>query len=64
MSRLVDVPVTLVHQTEKAILIRLDDDETKVWLAKSQVEFSENDPRPGVTTVTLPENLALEKGMI
>lgn len=55
-SNLIDLPARLVHQTEKAWL--LDTGEKKpVWIAKSAAEFDGE-------TLTLPEPLALEKGLI
>jgi len=78
-SDLVDITVCLHAESKKgmketgAIRISNDGDDTKAqWLPKSQVEFSLTGKRqrskqgPGVeiVTVTLPEWLAKEKGLI
>ncbi len=55
-SDLIDLPARLVHETEKAWL--LDFGEAKpVWIPKSAAEFDGKE-------LTLPEPLALEKGLI
>lgn len=62
-SDLIDIDVKLLHKTENAILIT-QDDENKVWLPKSQIEFEEDEGGTGRVLVTLPEWLAREKGLI
>lgn len=57
-SNLVDVAVTLVHETEKAGLFDHGGSEN-VWVPKSVGEY---DAREG--TLTLPEPLAREKGLL
>ena len=59
-SDLVDIIVEVKHETDKAILV--DDGAKKVWLPKSQIEFESNGD--GTSTVTLPEWLARDKGLI
>ena len=61
-SDLVDITALLLGETDKAI--RIDGGhEAPVWLPKSQVEYERNGD--GSTfTVTLPEWLAKEKGLI
>ena len=55
-SNLIDIEARLVHETEKAWL--LDAGEKKlVWVPKSSAEFDGE-------TLTIPEPLALEKGLI
>lgn len=58
-SNVVDIDVIIVHQTERAVLVKESDGAEGVWLPLSQVEV---DTADGV--VTLPEWLALEKGLI
>jgi hypothetical protein len=60
----IDLIVTVVHKTPAAVLVRLDEDEPNVWLPLSAIELSENDPIPGVSTITLPTRLAEEKGLV
>jgi hypothetical protein len=63
-SDLVDIMVFKWRETEKAVLVGEDDEDIKraVWLPKSQIEIER---RPdGFHTVTLPESLAHEKGLI
>ena len=56
-----DVEVT--HRTENAVLVHTGNKEESVWLPVSQIEISDSG-FPGIVTVTLPEWLALEKGLI
>jgi len=55
-SNLVDIACEVLHQTEGAILI--DDGAAKTWLPKSLTQVNDDG------TVTLPEWLAQEKGLI
>lgn len=54
---LVDIAGEVRGETEKAF--RFFDGKETVWLPKSQCEWDENDK-----TMTMPEWLALEKGLI
>lgn len=63
MSRLADIDVHLLHQTEKAWLVTTSTPDEGVWIPKSQAELSETGI-PGIQTITLPEWLAQEKGLI
>lgn len=62
-SDVIDIEVQLHARTDRAILASDDGDKSKaVWLPLSQVEV---EMKPGGTaTVTLPEWLALDKGLI
>ena len=62
-SDLIDVTVQLHMLTERAILVSDDGDEKKAkWLPISQCEVLK---RPnGIAIVTMPEWLALDKGLI
>lgn len=62
-SDLIDLEMSLHHETERAILVS-DDGERKnaVWLPKSQCEFEETSP--GIVKVTLSERTATEKGLV
>ncbi|MCA0303506.1 MAG: hypothetical protein LCH95_13975 [Proteobacteria bacterium] len=61
-SDLIDISVVLVHETERAVLVDHGGAET-VWLPKSAVEI-ERDAGGRTWTVTLPERLAAEKGLL
>jgi len=62
-SDLVDVTVQLHHETERAVLVSDDGDREKaVWIPLSQCEVERR--RGGVVIVTMPEWMALEKGLI
>jgi hypothetical protein len=56
-SRLIDIAVTVLHETASAY--RIFDGTKTEWVPKSQVEYNEED---GV--VTMPEWLAKEKEFI
>lgn len=62
-STLVDIAVQVHHQTEKAILVSDDGDKEKaVWVPLSQCEVEHG--KRGTATLTLPEWMALDKGLI
>ena len=62
-SDLIDLGVELHHRTDRAVLVSDDGDRDKaVWLPLSQIEIEQME---GATyTVTLPEWLAKDKGLI
>jgi hypothetical protein len=62
-SNIVDVDVEVTARTEKAVLVHTGDKEKAVWLPLSQIEI-EPSGFAGIETVTLPEWIALEKGLI
>ena len=62
-SNIIDIDVEVTHRTEKAILVHTGDKEESVWLPLSQIEVSQSG-FAGIETVTLPEWLAKEKGLI
>lgn len=55
-SNLIDIEARLVHKTDKAWLLDVGG-EKPVWVPKSAAEFDGE-------TLTIPEPLALEKGLI
>lgn len=62
-SNLVDLTVRVHYRTEKAILVSDDGDrENAKWLPLSQIEVEEVDASTAI--VTLPEWLAVEKGLV
>lgn len=65
---MMDITCRLHAETEKAILISDDGiKDNAVWLPKSQVEFqieSSKNYNLGIITVTLPEWMAKDKGLI
>jgi len=62
-SDLIDITVQKLHETEKAVLVTDSIPEEGVWFALSQIEI-EPAAVGGLYIVTLPEWLALEKGLI
>lgn len=63
-SDIVDVTVALHYQTDKAVLV--SDDGTReraVWLPKSAIEI-EPLPNSKFFVVSLPERLAIDKGLV
>lgn len=64
-SRLADVDVRLHHETDRAWLVSVDGDrDSAVWVPKSVAEY-EPDPRHEEQgTLTLPESLARERGLV
>ena len=63
-SDLIDVACCQHAETDKAILVsETGERDDAVWLPKSQIEI-ENDSHKNFITVTLPEWLATDKGLI
>ena len=62
-SDIIDIDVAVEAKTDKAVLVHDGDKSKAVWLPLSQIEISETGIG-GIMTVTLPEWLALEKGLI
>jgi hypothetical protein len=59
----IDIDGAIEAKTEKAVLFHDGDKSKAVWLARSQIEIEETGVA-GIVTITLPEWLALEKGLI
>jgi hypothetical protein len=61
--RLTDIDVTLHHETEAAVLVSATgDSDDAVWLPKSIVE--ENSRMGTFLNITLPEKMAVDKGLV
>lgn len=63
-SNLIDIDVEVNHRTDKAVLVHTGNKEQAVWLPLSRVEIEPNAAFGGIETLTLPEPLAIEKGLI
>ena len=59
MSKLVTFEATVVHETERAVLVLSAETAHQAWVPKSVVEVYPEDD-----TVTMPENMAVEKELI
>jgi len=53
----------VMSRTEKAVLVHTGNKEEAAWLPLSQIEI-EPSGVAGIETITLPEWLALDKGLI
>lgn len=62
-SNIIDIDVEVTARTEKAVLVHTGIKEQSIWLPLSQIEI-EPSGIGGIETVTLPEWLAVEKGLI
>lgn len=64
-ARLVEIKIILIRDNpaDKAILVRADEDAIGVWLPRSAIEFEPSKARNCIT-VTMPEALAQEKGLV
>lgn len=62
-SDLIDITVHLLHETERAVLVTDSTPEHGVWLPRSQIEIEPADTG-GLHVVTLPEWLAIERGLV
>jgi hypothetical protein len=59
---LIEISCTIVRDEESDMAILIDDGDNEVWLPRSQIEYETD--KEGFTTVTLPEWLAMDKGLI
>lgn len=62
-SNIIDIDVEVTARTSRAVLVHTGNKEDAVWLPLSQIEI-EPSGVSGIETVTLPEWLALDKGLI
>lgn len=62
-SNIIDLDGAIEARTERAVLFHTGNKEEAAWLPLSQVEVAETGVG-GIFTVTLPEWLAQEKGLI
>ncbi len=62
-SDIIDIDGAIEARTEKAVLFHTGNKEEAAWLPLSQIEIEETG-FGGIFTVSLPEWLALEKGLI
>ena len=63
-SNIIDIEVEIAHRTEKAVLVHTGVRGDAVWLPLSMIEMDLDDTIPGMAIVTLPESLAMDKGLI
>lgn len=62
-SDLIDATMQLHHATDKAVLVSDDGDrDNAVWVPLSQCKIETG--KRGIVTITLPEWLAIEKGLV
>ena len=62
-SDIIDIEVQIKHRTDRAVLVETDRTAEPTWLPLSVIEI---DPvaRYGLHTVTLPERVAADRGLI
>lgn len=63
MRALIDIDVQVLHETAEAVLVTDGVPDEAVWLPKSQVELCETG-FGGIMTLTCPEWLAKDKGLL
>ena len=65
-SDLHDLTLHLHHETEKAVLVSDDGVRSRaVWLPKARIEIDRcAGPGRAIVLVTLPESLAIERGLV
>lgn len=65
MQSLLDLELIYLHDTAKAVLVAIDEMAEGVWLPKSLIEIHEcQNIRGSVMEITIPEHLAMDKGLI
>lgn len=62
-SDIIDIDGAIEARTDRAVLFHTGDKSEAAWLPRSQIEISDTGIG-GIVTVSLPEWLALEKGLI
>lgn len=62
-SDIIDIDGAIEARTEKAVLFHTGDKSDAVWLPLSQIEIGETGIA-GIVTISLPEWLAADKGLI
>lgn len=62
-SDIIDIDGAIEARTDKAVLFHTGNKEEAAWLPLSQIEVDETGV-PGIVTVSLPEWLATDKGLI
>lgn len=60
---LIDIDVEIVARTERAVLAHTGNKEEAAWLPLAQIEVASSGFE-GIHTVTIPEWLAIDKGLI
>ena len=63
-SHLVDLTLEIKHETDRAILVHDGDPDKAVWLPKSAIEIERDRKNPRFAVVTMPETLAIKKGLV
>ena len=62
-SNIIDIDGAIEARTARAVLFHTGDKSEAVWLPKSQIEICET-AFDGIFTVSMPEWLATDKGLI
>lgn len=62
-SHLVDVEMIIVHETDRAVLVKRHEHSEPIWLPKSQIEIDDIET-PGPCWIAMPTWLAEEKGLV
>ena len=63
-SNLHDIEAIYQHATARAVCVRADEDSEDVWIPLSMCEVDGDRRRGGVVTLTAPEPLLTEKGLV
>lgn len=66
-GNLIDAEVIYQHQTEKAVCVREVEGGPDIWLPLAQVEIEAKDGEPrrgGIVTLTAPDWLLIDKGLM
>ena len=62
-SNIIDIDVEVTARTDRAVLVHTGNKDEAAWLPLSQIEIASSGPA-GIETVTLPEWLAEDTGLI
>jgi hypothetical protein len=62
-SNVIDIDGEITIRTGSAVFFHTGNKSEAVWLPRSQIEINETGVA-GIVTITLPEWLALDKGLI
>ncbi|MFG6599349.1 MULTISPECIES: hypothetical protein [unclassified Sulfitobacter] len=63
-SNLQDIEVIFQHATERAVCVRADEDSDDTWIPLSQCEIDGDRVRGGIITLTAPQSILEERGLV
>lgn len=63
-SNLHDIEVIFQHATDRAVCVRFDEDSDDTWIPLSQCEIDGERLRGGIVSLTAPQSILEERGLV